>query len=97
MLERLMPPSGGNFSFEIRNHSRWYTEQKKYKENVLKRSLARELDYVETSPFRSLPPHLTESLVYVQKQLKHIQQREIDGYRIRTRSIPNFEVRKKVY
>ena len=55
--------------FNVRNHTRWYTEQKKYRETVLKTSLTSQLDYLETLPLKGLPSHLVERLTYVKQQL----------------------------
>ena len=79
------------FLFNVRANTMWYTEQKKYRENYLKKSLVRELCYLESLPFKELPSHLRERLSYIQHQLKTFEQIEIDGHRIRTRNIPNFE------
>ena len=75
----------------VRSKTLWYTEQKKYRERNLKKSLLTELDYLESLPVKGMPISLTERLSYVQFQLKAQEEKEIEGHRIRTRDLPNFE------
>ena len=77
--------------FNVRSKTLWYTEQKKYRESKLKKDLERELTYLESFSMRTMPPLLAERLSFVQNQLKKQEEKEIEGHRIRTRNLPNFE------
>ena len=79
------------FIFNVRINSMWYTDQKRYRENFLKKSLIRELDYLESLNLQTMPSHLMERLVYIKSQLSSFEKKEVEGYKVRTRNIPTFD------
>ena len=75
----------------LRSETLTYSKQKKYVESKLKRSWLDELDTLEAIQLQSLTKDQVERLALVKDHLKKLENKEIDGYKIRTRNMPHFE------
>ena len=75
----------------IRSQTFTYSQQKSYTEKLLKRSWTKELEDLESIPIKSLTSTQVSRLTLVKEHLKKLEDKEIEGYRIRTRNIPTFE------
>ena len=74
----------------LRSHSLSYSIEKKRVERQLRKSWEDELDFLESIPCNSLGEPQIERLKTVQSHLKRFEEQEIEGHRLRTRNLPNF-------
>ena len=76
----------------VRSVTVTYSQKKKFFENEVKRVWTRELVDLEAVPVQSLTTGQLERLKVVQERLKLIEEKEVEGHRVRSRLIPKYEI-----
>ena len=80
------------FLTSVRSKTIEYTKRKHFIENNTRRLLRRDLERLELIPPDQLTPAQSEELYFLQEKLRLFDEKEVEGFRRRTRGLPKYDI-----